>query len=761
MAVSIKLPYKVKLSAGSGPCTHYIPVSYTSGARPYSATWFTSETEDYESMPYHQVVTPSTDYIYVVMEPGEDDTENAYYWNGNRYVTVGAESAEKTALVPPTVSSQTLYYDKDNVKYLTNYLTGFDSDTMVLSGIISTEEGNGIRNAGTYTAYVSLKDPTTNVWDLGDDNYTDADQVLSWTVNKKVVTLPVISGDSNMTYNGNPQGPNFVRGADAGYFSLRNGSAETGTDAGSYVTKYVLLNYDNMVWATAASGIENDESGNPTIYGLSWSIDKAVINVPSINGGNSFSYNGSVQGPTFNNWSSGNTQLDVSNVTATNVGNYTATFNIKDALKPNYEWVGGGNGIVSLGWSIEKIAATLSVSPTSWAPSGVGDTQVVTVTTNSDGVVSATSSDTNVVTVGTISNNTFTMTLVTKGSADVTVSIGAGTNWNGIGVENSEAVVECRCGIDIDSFPTVPSYNDLIEIAGAYYDGELDSEDLGKVKAKYPIGTTFTVSSLTAQTGTWDDEWESLTGGSPYFNINSPEMPAQTNVVFEIIDYEHDNLTDVISTGGKTKALFTIQQKDMVTGCNMYWNHTQGNASSDEKQSGSNKGGWQESAIRKWLNNGIVNSSTITSEISPQTGHTVWLPKSTATAENRVGYYQSLPSDLKAGIKPVEKITIKVRTNSSITASTDYTKDYIWLPSETEIYGSSSAAAEGTRYNMKYSSDSKCIKQKGGTNNYWWERSVNSSNARSACIVNSGGHAGYGFCSYSYLDMGVAPAFCI
>lgn len=475
MAVSIKLPYKVKLSAGSGPCTHYIPVSYTSGARPYSATWFTSDTEDYESMPYHQVITPSSDYIYVVMEPGKDDTENGYYWNGNRYVTVGAESAEKTALTPPTVSSQTLYYDKDNIQYLTNYLTGFDSDTMVLSGIISTEEGNGIRNAGTYTAYVSLKDPTTNVWDLGDDNYTDADQMLSWIVNKKVVTLPVISGDSNMTYNGNPQGPNFVKGADAGYFSLRNGSAETGTDAGSYVTKYVLLNYDNMVWATAASGIENDESGNPSIYGLSWSIDKAVINVPSINGVNSFDYNGSVQGPTFNNWDSGNTQLDVGNVTATNAGSYTATFDIKDALKPNYEWVGGGNGTVSLGWSIEKIQGSFSLSETEITLDDDTVSKTVTVTVIGDGTLSIVNGDSSSI-QATLSDNVITIVPIEDRVSDevtITVKLGDGTNYLGA----ADQTISVSYGSWSDISWTSSSDEDIVRAVAAADAGLIDLYD--------------------------------------------------------------------------------------------------------------------------------------------------------------------------------------------------------------------------------------------------------------------------------------------
>lgn len=760
MSTTINIP-----NTKAGLPTQYIPTTIT-GSTEYTSNWLSSASNKYPEFPSGQVITPTSDYLYIITDPNYSGTK-IYYWDGTQYSPlISGGGVAKTDLTPPTFDNTVLYYDAINPISLASYLdNNYDPSLMILSGVTSTDDGNGgIRDVGTYTATVTLKDPQYYQWtyeDQGGMIHHDTDpKTISWVVNKKVIQLPVISGSSTFTYDGSVQGPNFVKGSDSSYYNLVNGYGETQTNAGSYTTKYKLNNYTNTQWAAAQSGIENDSQGNPTIYGIGWGIDKAKIGVPAISSGGTLSYNGSTQGPTFSNYTSGDSRLSVANLTATNAGSYTATFDIVTAAQSNYEWSTGGVGTVSLGWSIEKVAPSLSVSPTSWASDSAGATQVVTITTNSDGVLTASSGDTTLVSVGSVSGGTFTMTSVAKGNTTITINLAAGTNWT----SSSTTISYAGNWIDIDNLPTTPTYNDLITIADAYYNGSLDSTAVSKVKTKYPIGTTFTVSSLSAQTGTWDDEWRSLTGDSTYYGVNSPSMPAQTNVVFEIIDYEHDNLTDVTGTGGKTKALFTIQQKNMINGCNMYWNHTTGDNDQYEKQYGSNKGGWQESAIRKWLNNGIVNSSTITSEVSPKTGHTVWLPKSTATVANRVGYYQSLPSDLKAGIKPVEKITIKVRSNTSITASTDYTKDYIWLPSETEIYGSKSsspAAVEGTHYSTKYSSNSNRIKQKGGTNYYWWERSVYSSYSCRACYVHSSGGADSSYCGYSGAYSGVAPAFCI
>lgn len=120
-----------------------------------------------------------------------------------------------------------------------------------------------------------------------------------------------------------------------------------------------------------------------------------------------------------------------------------------------------------------------------------------------------------------------------------------------------------------------------------------------------------------------------------------------------------------------------------------------------------NKGGWDESDLRKYLNTEILNS---------------------------------FPESIRSKMKPI------------------YKDDLLTLPAVEDIFGERDfdgwEPKEGTEPNwplMKH----RQYRSKG---NWWWERSANYSNATNFCLVNTSGGATNSNASYSH---GLAPAFLI
>lgn len=515
-------------------------------------------------------------------------------------------------------------------------------------------------------------------------------------------------------------------------------------DAGTY-TAYVKIKLDvvNLYdWV-----IEDSQTGEieyvATRQELTWTVDKASLTAPTINGSNSFNYSGVSQGPVFNNLNAG--LVTASDTEKVNAGNYNATFAIDD--KDNYQWSGGGTSDVVLSWSINKVSPTLSVNVNSWAPNDEGLTQDVTITTNSDGTLGVVSGDTDLVTVGGIVNKTFTMTSVGAGETDITVSVGEGTNWNGGNV----TIEYGGDWIDLTR-KTFAGCSDaeLSEIISKYYKGEISASEIENTSG-WEVGSIRAIT-LTAQSKI--GETSSLTGGADYTADNTA-ISGQT-VYLEIIGYEHDTLATPIN--GKTKALFTLQQQNIITDCNMYWNRGTGDNSSDEKRYGSQfPNGWAGSRIRTWLNAGYDVSSLPSSGTYDNTSRTLTKP----TSNSGVGYWKALSNwSLRNVIKPVIKPNYKNKNSSAIDV---WTVDPIWLPSEWEVFGSTSNSKgqEGNHYSKKYNSNSARIKQKNGSSGWWWERSVRSSYSYSACRVYSSGNANLNGCGASDAGGGVAPAFCL
>lgn len=206
------------------------------------------------------------------------------------------------------------------------------------------------------------------------------------------------------------------------------------------------------------------------------------------------------------------------------------------------------------------------------------------------------------------------------------------------------------------------------------------------------------------------------------------ESHKANDYVYVIIGIEHDDLVATIN--GKTKAAITIQTERM-----LYLDTTtEYNNSYDTlhecgymNSSNTNSGGWEGCARRTWCNN---------------------------------VYKKCLPTYIQNMMKQVKKKTSGGKQSKIITIS----NDYAFLPSEIEIFGSTtySFAGEGKQYQyFKNATANRYKKPRHGSDyvsGYYWERSPFSSGSNSFCRVNLDGGAGTGDASDTF---GVVPCLCI
>ncbi len=123
--------------------------------------------------------------------------------------------------------------------------------------------------------------------------------------------------------------------------------------------------------------------------------------------------------------------------------------------------------------------------------------------------------------------------------------------------------------------------------------------------------------------------------------------------------------------------------------------------------------------------------------------------------------YTLLPEEVKAVIKPVNKLTSAGSQSSTINT----TSDSLFLLSEIEVFGvvDRSFAGEGTQYAWFAAHNTaaeriKYLSNGSGSANYWWLRSPRSTNSTYFCAVSYLGYVGTSYASYSY---GVELGFCV
>lgn len=206
------------------------------------------------------------------------------------------------------------------------------------------------------------------------------------------------------------------------------------------------------------------------------------------------------------------------------------------------------------------------------------------------------------------------------------------------------------------------------------------------------------------------------------------ESHKANDYIYVIIGIEHDDLVTAIN--GKTKAAITIQTERM-----LYLDTTtEYNSSYDTSHecgymnsSNTNSGGWGYCDRHTWCNN---------------------------------VYKKCLPTYIQNMMKQVRKLTSEGSQSNTIKTS----NDYAFLPSEIEIFGSTthSFAGEGKQYQYFKNATANRYKKPRYSSTYvsgqYWTRSPLSSSGNSFCSVYRDGNADT---SGAGNARGVAPCLCI
>lgn len=245
-------------------------------------------------------------------------------------------------------------------------------------------------------------------------------------------------------------------------------------------------------------------------------------------------------------------------------------------------------------------------------------------------------------------------------------------------------------------------------IVDSYYNGNIT---LNEVQSVWSVGDSrvTTISAIAASGDGW-------TVG---------ESHRSQTVEQTIIDFDHDTLTTPIGT--ITKALITVQTKDCLRDATVADNDGDNNTERGYiNSSNTTAGGWSGCARRAWCNN---------------------------------AYYNALPSAFKNLVKQAKHST----TEGNQSTTLESTDDYVFLPSEWEIYGITTwaGAQEGTQYEYyRTAVNRNKLPRANSTSStsIYWERSPGVAIAGQFCQVFYNGDANVTGASGTF---GIAPALCI
>lgn len=434
-----------------------------------------------------------------------------------------------------------------------------------------------------------------------------------------------------------------------------------------------------------------------------------ITTVPSQNG--TLTYTGNTQSPSWNNYNTA--QLTLDGITSgTNAGSYNATF----TPKPGYCWSDGSTVAQTVAWTINKAAGSLALSKTNVTLNSTTLTDTVAVERAGDGIVTATSSNTNVATVS-VSGTTITISHVNQatGNAYITVEVAEGTNHN---APNTSAGVGNRITVDAEFVSTTLNDN-----------------------------TWATISAVSAS-GLGEAYWD--VGDRKKVDINGAIGPWGTSLTcyVYILGFNHNSMYEGtgIHFGGFKTAL--TDGKDICL-CDSYLSTSQEDNQYVFNMShfgNTNHGGWSGCDLRYDI---LGSTDTAPSGYS---------------ASGRSGSIRDiLPSDLRAVVKPMTKYTDNTGGGVDDIGYVTATEDYLPLLSEYEITGMGQYANTAEQYYQEqydyYKSGNSRLKYNASKQTEvaaWWLRSPTVSSAFAYCYVTAGGNVHYSNASYSW---GLAPIF--
>ena len=350
---------------------------------------------------------------------------------------------------------------------------------------------------------------------------------------------------------------------------------------------------------------------------------------------------------------------------------------------------------VASGATVTATKGSLSVSGTS-----VNGTCTLTVPEAGTWSVSATlggqTSDTKTVSI----TDTYMVSL-SFFSATITVTVDSGAS---VSLQKDGATIQTKTSTGTVVFTVTETGTYTIV---ATKNGQTTSGSVNVVSGT----TSYTVALSFLKDNFADNDWNSIIAACHSGSVPSTWVVGNSKTMtingasyqVDIIGKNHDDY----AAGGK--APLTFQMHDCYA---------------DKKvmnRSGTNNGGWKNSAMR-----------------------TTHLPDILAL----------MPTEVRSGIREVSKKASVGGESSTI----ETVSDKLFLLSEVEIFGSTrySEAGEGTQYDYYKAGNSK-VKKQNGSAAYWWERSPSVDISRYFCVVYGNGVAGYDYASDAN---GVAFGFC-
>lgn len=294
----------------------------------------------------------------------------------------------------------------------------------------------------TYSPTGALAEGTQSVTIVYTEGGVSAQASQAITVQKASFAVP--SQGSPLVYTGGQQSPDWT-GYDSAEMTI--GGTSAATDAGTYQAIFSLKDKVGTQWA---DGTTEDKT-------VSWSIGRATVNVPTQSG--SLTYNGEAQSPSWSGYDSSKMTMG-GTTSGTNAGSYDANF----ATTANYQWPDGTTEAKTVSWSIQKAAGSLSISPESMTLDTSATSKVITVTRAGTGAISAQSSAPTIASVS-VSGNQVTVTGLANGSANITISVAADTNYT--------APASKQCSVTVSLLKDNFADNEWSEIIAACQSGNV------------------------------------------------------------------------------------------------------------------------------------------------------------------------------------------------------------------------------------------------------------------------------------------------
>ena len=444
----------------------------------------------------------------------------------------------------------------------------------------------------------STKSAAKAIKDINDGIDSKASQEA---VNKKV---PLVNGKVPSQYL-----PSYADDIIEGYYNAEDSkfykeNTYTTEIQGEEGKIYVDLNENSMYrWESGSGFIEilnatnkalssltdvntsNPQDGEALTYDAAtgkWvnkNVTSHIVHIPTVVVG-TYTYNGQPQGPTISNLDSDfYDYVTVTGATATDAGNYTLTFSLKNTFTTCWSDLTTTNKTES--WSIGKAAGSLTLAANSVTLDDDHKTVSVGFSRLGTGAVSASSNDTGIATVAVSGNNIVITATEEDGSATITVNVAADNNYTAA----SDSIAVTADFLVIKSF-NLATDTELKDMLDAYYADKVSLAKLG-----WHVGDTRVM------------HFNEMNAPSP--QAAGSKWAAQ-DIVIVIVAMEHTDLVTPIN--GHTKACITVQTREVMnnntsskgTNGHIYVN---GNNSKDMTFTK-----WSNLYMRTYLNNTVLGA---------------------------------------------------------------------------------------------------------------------------------------------------------